>query len=213
VVAAVIAVGVFGSVCEFGAWCADKISPIETGPVGAVVAWLQLPVYQYDLVGALGVVIGFSVIVAIITILAQSYIQFRRELARPRVMVTNAAILTVLAFVLSFWCVDVIMSLQAFTQQVSAEVGGALGSLSVKRSDFHGAKTKRITLQELERTGHLSDFTKTWLRNAAITISMSEATRQEQRYGLGTVQAQIMFPNGSGFGAGSGPLPNSRFQD
>src|ERR1043166_4038234 len=137
VVAAVIAVGVLGSVCELGTWCAEKVAPLEVFPVSEVVAWLQLPIYhhvkapadQHARAGVLGILIAVSAAIGIVAILAQSYIQFRRVQSRPRILARNAAILAVLSFLLSFWCVDVMEAFNFVTRVAVVEVSSALGDL------------------------------------------------------------------------------------
>jgi ABC-type transport system involved in multi-copper enzyme maturation permease subunit len=217
VVAAVVAVGVLGSACELGSWCADAVSPVLTLPVSAVVAWLQLPIFLNDRPGVFATLVGFSISVGVIAILIQSYIQFRRIVSRPWTFIRNAAILAVLTVCLSFWCADVVESLRFLTNSATGQISSALTTLPIKKSDFSGGKTKRITLQELYRNDEISWFMKTWLRKASITISYSEGSdiynqRLYQRYGSGpaALQAQIMFPNGDGFGVSSEFFPSSR---
>src|SRR5207237_10651149 len=90
-----------------------------------------------------GALAWISVFIGILAVLAQSLIQFRRILSRPRILAKNAALLAILAFSLSFGCADVTASVEAVIRGVDAELSYSLGLLPIKQSDFGGQKTKR----------------------------------------------------------------------
>jgi hypothetical protein len=209
VVATVIGVGVLGSLCGLGVWCASHFSGMAMLPVSTVIAWLQLPVFAFNQQSCYTALACFSVVVVALAALVQSLIQFRRAQSRPWTLAKNAAILAALVLVCSGLSAAIADSVETISQTVSAEMDAALNRLPFKESDFAGQNKRVITVQDLDRTGSLSWATKTWLRNASITVSLSEENHQHQR----AYQAMIMFPNGSGFEAASDLFPATKLQN
>jgi hypothetical protein len=119
--------------------------------------------------------------------------------------------LAVLAFLLSFWTMDLWVSLTAVLQQ---ELSSALRSLPLSETEIVSARVRSVDLRELEQTGQSSAGTRKWLRNSSIRVVAKLLELRGEHLAAprpsGVYEITVTFPNGRDYYLRDGRSPASQ---
>ncbi|MFO1514877.1 MAG: hypothetical protein U1F83_18535 [Verrucomicrobiota bacterium] len=177
---------------------------LQSGFITRIVAYNQLsPNYFVEHSGLLAYSVVLTCLVFMTIALMQSLRLFRRLQIKPAVKVKYAIVLAMVALGGSFWCADLMRSVQSGGWRLASELREADLRLWQNKGGFPVNDGGIITVAELEQTGALSETGKTWLKNSRITYTSSPSSSPKRT----AVQILVTFPNGNSFSFESHPPP------
>ncbi|MGC3959064.1 MAG: hypothetical protein QM813_14310 [Verrucomicrobiota bacterium] len=210
----VLAIAVLGAAAAAGIWAAEYFDGLQTYLLLGITAFAQsVPVSIYSIgYGLIGFLVILLAVGYVYVPLRQSLTQLRRGQSSSRVFQKNALVLVSLAFVGTFWFVDLKQSEKSVWNSTTYRDGEYYGTgpafitevteatVLVWRTkpDFENKQSFSISLQELEQTGKLSWLTKIWLRKSHVTVDVDTSlVKQGKRSGqpYHDVKGTIHLPN------------------
>jgi ABC-type transport system involved in multi-copper enzyme maturation permease subunit len=203
---AVVSLPVLGGCAALGAWFGHGSGGLESSLLVLLLAHFQLPP-DFLNTSVLDGWFFFVVITSVLlTALFQSLTQYRRAQPQTRAVVRCCAVLAALALLISLWCADLAVSARRlYNAPLETDLSNALRSLPTPISELPRGGSRKLTIRDLNRTGHLSHLTKVWLKGASITIHRPKGVTVEYG-GIGkrsdgarvyeAFEISILFPNG-----------------
>jgi hypothetical protein len=205
-VMAVVSLAILAGCASLGAWFGQGSGGLESSLLVLLLAHLQLPP-DFFITSSLDRWFFLVVITSVLlTALFQSLAQYRRAQPQTRAVVRCCAALAALALLISLWCADLAVSAsRLFNAPLETDLSNALRSLPTPLSELPRGGSRKLTIRDLNRTGHLSHLTKVWLKGASITIHRPKGVTVEYG-GIGkrsdgarvyeAFEISILFPNG-----------------
>lgn len=150
----------------------------------------QLPSFYLQAVWMWPFVFGLLVTALVAVGLPQSYAAFRRVRLDRTFRFRHCAILFGVALATFTFASNLRVSSNSQRFGPGVEIRQAVLSLPVPPDEKYGDPARTVTLDELERAGHLSAEARRWLAGATVTLQRTQDPRRA------TYIMRIRFPNG-----------------